>query len=118
MDYFRGLAGLLSMERDADRQSYQQLAATTTVAQHTQFGADRRLAVAPIIDCSQWEDTNHQATVAAWACILMLHPIEGPDPLVVMEYEGLANDPSSPCATSGVVGGAGSVGPLVPGLVQ
>ena len=91
---------------------------TTSVAQHTQFGADRRLAVAPIIDCAQWEDTNHQATVVAWACILMLHPIDGPDPLVTMEYEGLANDPTSPCATSGVVGGAGSVGPLVPGLVQ
>jgi hypothetical protein len=91
---------------------------TTTVALHTQFGADRRLAVAPIVSCAQWEDTNHQATVEAWACILMLHPIDGPDPLVAMEYEGLANDPTSPCATSGVVGGAGSVGPLVPGLVQ
>jgi hypothetical protein len=91
---------------------------TTPVAQHQQFGADRRLAVAPILDCSQWEDTNHAAIILAWACILMLHPIEGPDPLVTMEFEGLAQDPTSACATSGVVGGSGGIGPLVPGLVQ
>ena len=44
--------------------------------------------------------------------------IASPSDIVYMEFEGLANDLSSPCATSGVVGGNGSVGPLVPGLVQ
>jgi len=48
----------------------------------------------------------------------MLHPISDPNQTVYMEFAGLASDPTSPCATSGVVGGSGSVGPLVPGLVQ
>lgn len=90
----------------------------TTPAQHQQYGADRRLAVAPILDCSEWASTNHRAQIRAWACVLMLHPIASPSDIVRMEFEGLADDPTSPCATSGVVGGAGSVGPLVPGLVQ
>lgn len=90
---------------------------TTTSAQHQQYGADRRLAIAPLVDCNQWSDSQ-TVPIRAWACILMLHPIASPSDIVYMEFEGLANDPSSPCATSGVVGGNGSVGPLVPGLVQ
>src|ERR1043165_8541679 len=38
MDYFQDLLHLLSMEREADRSSYQQLAATTTVAQRRENG--------------------------------------------------------------------------------
>jgi len=90
---------------------------TTTIAQHTQYGADRRLAVAPLVNCADWA-TSQTVAIQAWACILMLHPIASPGDDVYMEYEGLANDGTSPCATSGVVGGSGSVGPLVPGLVQ
>lgn len=90
---------------------------TTTVAQHTQYGADRRLAVAPLVNCGDWA-SSQTVDVQAWACILMLHPIASPGDVIYMEYEGLASDPTSPCATSGVVGGSGSVGPLVPGLVQ
>jgi hypothetical protein len=90
---------------------------TTTVAQHTQYGADRRLAVAPLVNCGDWAGSQ-TVNVQAWACILMLHPIASPGDVIYMEYEGLASDPTSPCATSGVVGGPGSVGPLVPGLVQ
>jgi hypothetical protein len=89
----------------------------TTVAQHTQFGADRRLAVAPLVNCADWA-SSQTVVIQGWACVLMLHPIASPGDDVYMEYEGLASDPSSPCATSGVVGGTGSVGPLVPGLVQ
>lgn len=48
----------------------------------------------------------------------MLHPIGHPSDIVSMEYLGLSSDPASPCATSGSVGGPGSVGPLVPALVQ
>jgi len=88
-----------------------------TVAEHSQYGADRRLVVAPLVDCSGWA-TSQTVPIAAWACVLMLHPIDGPGADVRMEYEGVASDPTSPCATSGVVGGAGSIGPLVPGLVQ
>ena len=90
----------------------------TTVAQHQQYGADRRIAVAPLVNCGEWSDTNHQIQIQAWVCVLMLHPIASPSDIVTMEFLGLANDPSSPCATSGVVGAGGSVGPLVPGLVQ
>jgi hypothetical protein len=88
-----------------------------TNAQHNQYGADRRLAVAPLVDCGGWA-TAQTVPIVAWVCVLMLQPIADTKQNVVMEFEGLASDPSSPCATSGVVGGAGSVGPLVPGLVQ
>ncbi len=91
---------------------------TTSVAQHAQYGADRRLAVAPLLNCADWEGTNHQAPIQAWVCVLLLHPIASPQDIVYMEFEGMANDPTSPCATSGVIGTANSVGPLVPGLVQ
>jgi hypothetical protein len=90
---------------------------TTTPALHRQYGASRRLAVAPVVDCSGWQNSQ-TVPIAAWACILMLAPIASPGDTVYMEFEGLSDDPTSPCATSGVVGGVGSVGPLVPGLVQ
>jgi hypothetical protein len=46
----------------------------------------------------------------------MLHPIGAPGDVVSMEYVGLASDPGSPCATSGL--GGGTFGPLVPVLTQ
>lgn len=88
---------------------------TTTPAQHAAKGADRRLAVVPIVNCGEWESSN-TVPIRAWACILMLHPIASPSDTVYMEYLGLSDD--SPCATSGVVGGANSSGPRVPALVQ
>jgi hypothetical protein len=94
--------------------SYNPVTSTTA---HRQFGANRRLAVAPIVNCASW-GTSQTVPIEAWACVLMLHPISHPSDTVYMEYEGRADDPSSPCSTSGVVGGAGSAGPLVPGLVQ
>jgi Flp pilus assembly protein TadG len=90
---------------------------TTTPAQHLASGADRRLVTAPIVNCGDWASSN-TAPIRAWACVLMLHPISHPSNIVTMEYLGLSSDPSSPCATSGSVGGPGSVGPLVPALVQ
>lgn len=90
---------------------------TTTPALHTTKGADRRLVVAPIVNCGEW-GASPTVAIRSWACVLMLHPIDSPNSTVYMEYEGLSNDPASPCATSGSVGGPGSVGPLVPSLVQ
>jgi hypothetical protein len=90
---------------------------TTSAAQHRVKGADRRLVVAPIMNCADWVASN-TAPIQAFACVLMLHPISGPGEIVRMEYLGLSTDPNSPCATSGVVGGPGSSGPLVPALVQ
>ncbi|SEF39102.1 Putative Flp pilus-assembly TadE/G-like [Nitrosomonas ureae] len=90
-----------------------------------QHGADRRLATVAVVDCDVLNAGGPTAPVLSWACILMLHPINfnsggsgtGADRMYV-EYLGQSNDPLSPCASSGAVGGPGSVGPLVPALVQ
>jgi hypothetical protein len=87
----------------------------STVATHTQFGANRRLVVAPIVDCSLLSSPSQQIPVLGYACVLMLNPITGPMD-VVLESRGMANSPSSPCASFGLPGG--TVGPLVPVLVQ
>ena len=100
-------------------------------------GADRRLGIVPVVDCAGFA-TGSTAPVQSWACILMLHPInnsagggggggKGGGAAVVagtganrmfLEYLGAANNPSSPCATLGLPGAAGSAGPKVPVLVQ
>lgn len=96
----------------------------STVTQLTTSGADRRLATVPIVDCSSWAGTSPQTVpILGYACALMLHPMSndnGPSGTdeVWIEYRGRSTDPASPCATSGSVGGPGSVGPLVPALVQ
>lgn len=85
-------------------------------------GADRRLAIAPIVDCDGFV-SGSTAPITNWACVLMLHPIadnaSSTNPVrMYIEYRGLANDPNSPCATLGMPGGSGSVGPQVPTLVK
>jgi len=91
---------------------------TTTVAQHSAYGADRRLVVTPIIDCAALAAGSHTTTVLGWGCVLMLQPIANPNDTLYMEYEGLSSDTGSPCASSGVAGGSGSIGPMVPALTQ
>ena len=82
----------------------------------TTYGSNRRLATAPIVDCSGWA-TSQTVPIVDWACILMLYPATGgPNATVAMEYRGLSNLANSPCATFGVPGGA--AGPLVAVLVQ
>ena len=91
---------------------------TTTTAQHTAFGADRRLVSVPLLDCSGLTGSQ-TVPILDWACVLMLHPIDNNPALTIyMEFEALAGDPTSPCASSGVPGGTTSLGPQVPGLVQ
>lgn len=90
---------------------------TTTVLQHTQYGADRRLVVAPIVNCDVWA-SSQTVPIRGWACVLLLHPIANPGDIVYMEYEGLSSATTSPCATSGIAGDLNSVGPMVPALVQ
>lgn len=88
-------------------------------------GADRRLAVVPIVDCSGFV-SGSTAPVVDWACVLMLHPINfnaggtGTGATrMFLEYLGQSNDPGSPCASLGVPGDADvSQGPQVPVLVQ
>jgi Flp pilus assembly protein TadG len=96
-----------------------------TLSQHGTLGADRRLVTVPIVNCTSWQGTNPQTvSIKSYACILMLHPMDNdngpssPTDEVWVEYRGKSTDPDSPCATSGAVGGPGSIGPLVPSLVQ
>ncbi|EJL76467.1 hypothetical protein PMI12_02229 [Variovorax sp. CF313] len=84
-------------------------------------GADRRIVVAPVVDCVGFDGLGGNGTlkIDSMACILLLHPIKsggGPGQKMWVEYLGQADSPSSPCSTIGVVGGLG--GPLVPALVQ
>jgi Flp pilus assembly protein TadG len=91
---------------------------TTTVAQLTTYGADRRLVVSPIIDCPSLSSGSHTTAILGWACVLMLAPIDSPNSTVSMEFVGLSSAPGSPCASSGVAGDGTSAGPMVPALVQ
>jgi len=86
-------------------------------AQLASAGADRRLATVPIINCGGYASAQ-TVPVLSYACILMLNPFQNPGDEVRLEYLGLSNAAGSACATSGMVGGPGSVGPLVPALVQ
>ncbi len=91
----------------------------------SQHGADRRLAIVAVVDCSTLDTGAPTAPVDSWACVFMLHPINksqggsgtGADRMF-LEYLGDAKDPNSPCATTGMAGGPSSTGPLVPTLVQ
>jgi Flp pilus assembly protein TadG len=95
-----------------------------TAGNHATLGADRRLATVPLVDCTAWKASSPQTVpILGYACVLMLHPMDkdnGPNSTddVWLEYRGKSTDPGSPCATSGSVGGPGSIGPLVPSLVQ
>jgi hypothetical protein len=78
-------------------------------------GADRRIATAPIVDCSGWASAQ-TVPIIGWACVLMLHPIDSPSQDVHMEYVGNPSVVGSPCVTFGLAGGI--AGPLVPVLVH
>lgn len=71
------------------------------------YGQDRRLVEAPIVIGT---------SIKGWACLLMLHPIDGPNMTVYLEFVGDAASLTSPCGTIGLPGGTS--GPLVPVLVQ
>ena len=93
-------------------------------------GMDRRIVQVPVVDCSELQGKSHQAAIKSWACVLLLHPLDTSgnknqtacfgktDNRAYLEYLGKADDPASPCASSGMAGGPASTGPLVPALVQ
>jgi hypothetical protein len=87
----------------------------SSTSDHATYGASRRLAVAPVVDCAGWA-SSQTVPLQGYVCVLLLHPIGSPGDTVQMEYVGSASDPASPCATSGLAGG--TTGPLVPVLVQ
>lgn len=87
-----------------------------STAQHDALGrVNRRLAVAPIVDCTVWNSGGADPAVEDWACVLMLNPVfSNTDPYSI-EFIGLSSSASSPCATNGE---PGTYGPKVPQLVQ
>ena len=87
-----------------------------TTVQHGSFGADRRLALVPVVRCLDWLNSQ-TVEMRDWACVLLLNPIGTPSD-IKLEFLGLTSDATSPCATAGIPGGLNTKGPLVPTLVQ
>lgn len=95
----------------------------STSAEHATAGRSRRIAVAPVLDCSVWNTTgNAQPRIEGWACVLMLNPYAAGNPktgevwdVPLVEFLGLSTEAGSPCATGGE---AGTYGPPVPVLAQ
>lgn len=115
----------------AARKAYKAYQGDTTTGLDTQgsaaakatyeAGADRRLVLAPIVDCSTLGTPGtHKIPVTGWACLLMIEPMQkgGRNDTVRLEYRGDSTLPGSPCATQGMPGAGAGVGPLVPVLVQ
>lgn len=77
--------------------------------EHQRYGTNRRVALVPVLYAAR-------DRIQGFACMFMLHPLTGPHDLGHLEFLGLADDPNSPCTTSGLPGGSG--GPLVSALVE
>ncbi|MDZ4102000.1 MAG: TadE/TadG family type IV pilus assembly protein [Hydrogenophaga sp.] len=86
-----------------------------TDTQHQSLGRNRRVVVAPVVDCTIWNTGTGRPALEGFACVLMLNPMLGSSPVPTMEFLGLSTSPGSPCATNGA---PGTFGPLVPQLVQ
>ena len=90
------------------------------------YGAERRLMIAPVVDCNGFGGGSAVAPITGWACVFLLHPMNNGSGggqnstgsgLMFLEYEGNASKPGSPCATTGMPGGSGN-GPLVSTLIK
>lgn len=78
-------------------------------------GSNRRVAIAPVIDC-----TGANPTFQRYACIFLLHPMSTSGPpttRMYLEYLGDADSPG-PCRTLNLAGPANGNGPRVTTLVQ
>ncbi len=84
-------------------------------AQHQSLGRNRRVVVAPVVDCAVWNVGTGRPVIEGFACVLMLNPMLGSSPVPTLEFLGLSTAAGSPCATNGE---PGTFGPLVPQLVQ
>lgn len=84
-------------------------------AQHQSLGRNRRVVVAPVVDCEVWNVGTGRPVIEGFACVLMLDPMLGSSPVPALEFLGLSTAAGSPCATNGA---PGTFGPLVPQLVQ
>jgi len=90
---------------------------SATPAQLGANGADRRLALMPIVNCNSWTGSQ-TVPIQKFACVLMLQPMQGPGAMTYVEYRGQADVPGNPCATLGLPGAEGSIGPQVPALAR
>ncbi|MDC7715126.1 pilus assembly protein TadG-related protein [Vogesella sp. LYT5W] len=90
---------------------------SATAAQLAANGADRRLALMPIVNCDGWS-SSQTVPIQKFACVLLLQPMQGPGDETFVEYRGQADLPGNPCATLGLPGAGGGVGPKVPALVR
>jgi hypothetical protein len=93
-------------------------------------GADRRLAIIPIVSNCSSVNGSSTVNVSSWACVLLLHPMTtnsnkdtiAPSPMngwTMVQYLGQASAAGSPCATQGIPGTTSlAIGPKVPVLVQ
>lgn len=89
---------------------------STGTPSHTENGQQRRITVAPIVNCQQLcLSSSTTVPILDYACVMMLSPLPNNPDSIWVEYRGLATDPDSPCGTFGLAGGNG---PLVPVLVQ
>jgi hypothetical protein len=77
----------------------------------------RRLAVMPIVQCTSTACGTGGKPIAGWACVLLL-AAKKPADNAEIEFLARADDPNSPCRAAGIPGGSGSIGPLVPVIVQ
>jgi len=85
-----------------------------SATEHRTSGSDRRLAIAPIVDCGNLRQ-GVETPVLEWSCMLLLHPIQQATHPLAMEYRGRATDPASGCRITGL---PGDDGPRVPVLTR
>lgn len=100
-----------------------QIAGNPTILNQQQLavrGRDRRVAVAPVIDCSLFGPGNPTIAVQRYACVFLLHPMKtqgNQNFTMYLEYLGNAQN-AGPCNQSGLAGSPNGVGPRVSALVQ
>ncbi|KVC95485.1 pilus assembly protein TadG [Burkholderia ubonensis] len=97
-----------------------------TKSGYQSYGADRRIVIAPEVDCSSLGTGGaHKTAVLQWDCVLMLDPVQsnssgGSGSITAhLEYLGSSSSATNnPCASEGVPGDSTSAGPKVPMLIQ
>lgn len=100
-----------------------QIAGNPTILNQQQLaarGRDRRVAVAPVINCSLFGPGNPTIAVQRYVCVFLLHPMrtQGNQNFTMhLEYLGNAQN-AGPCNQSGLAGPSNGVGPRVSALVQ
>lgn len=90
---------------------------SATSSQLASNGADRRMVLMPIVNCGDWS-TSQSVQIQKFACALLLQPMQAPGYDTFIEYRGAADLPGNPCATLGLPGPGGGIGPKVPALVR